>query len=247
MAKYLLNVTSVFNSKFNAVFRGTGIRIKGSRGGATFQKIGGVYCIRHRSVPTDKRRERQTAQRQRFDVFQKFWRTLDSMEKQTFRDEAPSYPRINSLGVEYEISGINLQQSSNTFLHTAGENPITEAQPPNFIPAFTIDQLTLDISSGIMVISILPATVPAGFSFFVYATRTLSQGALSNSNTYTLIGVISAGLNPGSFNWLPPYELVYGSVDGTEGQIFSVALQLIDLETGQPGTTVYGMSSIITN
>lgn len=242
MAKYLLASSSTFDSTFDETFTVPGTRRRGSIGGATFQKIGSVYCIRHRSVPTDKKRERQTAQRQRFDVFQKFWRTLDSMEKQSFSDEAPSFPRTDSLGNVYEISGINLQQSSNTFLHAADQPPITEAKPPAVFPNFTIVSLQITIDTQDFDLVTNPAIVPAGYSMFIYATRPVSPAQLTPTTTFFLLGVLPAGSNTTMINPYATYEDMVGSLSSSAGLVVGVSLQLLDLDTGQPGTTVYSLS-----
>lgn len=218
----------------------------GAVGGSVFQKIGTSFVIRHRSVPTDKKRIPQFIQRNRFDSIQKRFRGLSGTDQQTWRDESVNYPRINSLGDMYVISGANLQQSSNTFAFVSDVPFINSIPSPVSVPSFIFDTIEFAEPLDAFDIVLDPITVPAGFNLLVYATRPLSPGTLTPSTTYRLLGTLAPGTNTAAVNWFDQYITNWGTVNDQIGQLIFVTAQLLSIDTFQPGVTVYG-SGLVTS
>jgi hypothetical protein len=245
MARYLLKSVSTFDETFDSTFQDLVPRILGSRGGATFQRLGSTFAIRYRRVPIHHRSLEQTAARNRFESIQSRWRTLSGPDKGTWIMQAPNFPRTNSLGQPYEISGINLQQSSNSFLHYAGRPLLDEAQPPVAVPSFTIDNFVLVESIPALQLSIDPDEVPIGFTMMVYMTRYTSPGQLTPGQPFRFMGALSPGATPSLVNWIDPFVDFAGSpADKIGQQIFATVHFLSDV-TGQPGVSVSGSGLVV--
>lgn len=212
----------------------------GAVGGSVFQKIGTSFVIRHRSVPTDKKRLKQLVERNRFDVIQKRYKNLSPTDKATWSDESVNYPKVNSLGDTYFITGPNLQQSSNTFGLSAGIPFLDSIGSPVSYPSFNFDVISFAEPLDVFDIVTDPINVPANFNLLVYATRPLSPGTLNPGSTYRLLGTVGAGVNTASVNWFDAYITQWGPVNDLIGMQIFVTAQLISIDTLQPGITVYG-------
>jgi hypothetical protein len=236
---------STFDSTFDSTFVGEGMRQRGSSGGATFQKIGVNYAIRHRVPIVNKRTSRQTHSRNRFESIQQFWRTLDSGEKQTFADEVANYPRTDSLGNEYLIQPINLQNIVNTNAETQGLPRLTEMEPPQPPPAISFDFAAIDISGQAMDIITTPQVLPGTHSMLIYVTRPVSPGQLSPGVPFVYLGMVPPSTDTAAFNYFAAYRDLFG-VDSTNiGQIFHVVLQFISQVNFMSGLSIYANSEPI--
>lgn len=244
MAIYKLKATSTFDSTFDSTFQDQVVRIRGSLGGATFQKIGTSFAIRHRAVPVQKRSPRQSVQKARFQALQSFWRSLDAMQKDTFRDQAINYPRTDSLGNVYTISGINMQQSSNTNLSNAGRVIQSSISAPVSYPDFSVEDNDINVSIEGMAVPITPSVVPSGFDLFVYVTRPLSPGQLSANEIFKLLAVIPEGVDTSALNFWATYLSIWGDPTDQVGNLFFTAHQLMALSNGVHGTTVFASGNI---
>jgi len=242
MARYLLASTSPFDNTFDSTFADQVQRVRGSIGGATFQKIGTTFSIRHRSVPTDKKRIKQTAQRQRFSVVQQFWRTLDSLEQSSFNDQVGDYARVDSLGNVYEISGLNLQNVSNSNALNQNEPFITTLPLPTSPPAIAYLFTEVQLISEIITLQTSPSLLPATHSLRIFTTRPLTEGLLYPSENYVFMGNVPAGTDPSLLNFFPEYQDRFDVYPGYEGLVFYVTLHFVSVTTLQPDLTVYGVS-----
>jgi hypothetical protein len=230
MAKYLLNPDYT--------------RPIGSIGGACFQKIGGVFTIRHRSVPTDKRSIRQTQSRMRFDSIQKNYKTLSSPGKASFADLSINFPRVNSLGETYYVSGPNLQASSNISLNAANLPVLDFMQGPVDYPIFHIEEIAVQNSTSFAAFVIEPNNVPEFFSLLLYATRPLPYAGLSDTEIFRLIHTFPAGVDTSDFNGWNAYSSVYGNTTGFAGYVVYAYFQMLSIDNGQRGSTVSGSGKV---
>lgn len=245
MARYLLSNQSTFDETFDATFQDLPARVLGSRSGATFQRLGSTFAIRWRRIPIHHRTPKQTASRNRFESIQGRWRTLSGPHRGTWVMQTANYPRVDSLGEQYFISGPNLQNSANSFLYAANQTLLDQAAPPVMVPTFTIDNIVLVESIPLLQVSIDPDEIPADFSLMVYLTRYTSPGALTPSQPFRFMGALDPGITPSLVNWLDPYVEFAGSPGDKIGQQIFAALQLVSHTTGQPGITVYGSGFVV--
>lgn len=208
-------------------------RPAGSLGGATFQKSGTVFAIRKRNVPVQKKSPAQSTVKNRFDHVQKNWKNLSTLEKETFADEAPNYPRIDSLGNSYTLLANNLQGSSNLSL-IAAEQPTINSMPS--APPFQdveVGNIFVTESLSLAVFSIVQIVVPAGFTLMTYVTRALSEGTDSPpSNSYKLLNARPEGTNPALNQW-DAYFMLFGRQNPPVNSKVWVRFTLVPNGTGQ--------------
>ena len=212
----------------------------GAIGGSVFQKQGGVFVIRNHNRPTDKKRIRQFVQRNRFASYQQRFKDLSPTDQATWASEAPNYPRTDSLGTTYYLTGPQLQQANNSFAFSAGLAPLNAIPAPVSPASFTWDTIAFAEPSDIFDIVADPDPVPTGFVLVVYATRPLSEGNLTSDTPYTLLGSVPAGTNTSSVNWFDSYITIYGAVNDKVGSQIFVVGHMLSLDTYVPGQSVYG-------
>jgi hypothetical protein len=217
MAKYLLTYSTS--------------RITGSRKGCTFQRAGNVFVIRHRMVPVQKRTEKQQAVKNIFDSVAKRWRTLSPGEQDSFINKSPQYPRVNSLGVPYNLTGWALQQSSNQSLVLSGFTPIDTMPDAPVFPIFSISIFSLNIAGSALAFQLNPLVVPVGFSAVVHMSAATEVPA--ESSQYKFIASLPAGTNTPTINLYSEYVSIFGSVQNLSGLRFNCRVQMLDIASGQ--------------
>ncbi len=220
-------------------------RPTGSLGGSTFQKSGTVFAIRKRNVPVQKRTPRQSEVKNKFDHVQKNWKNLSLAEQQTFIDESPNYPRIDSLGNSYIVMGSNLQGSANLSLLAAEQPEITSIVSPEATEPLAVQNIFLTPSLFILSVSTNPLLIPAGFTLKTFCTRPISQGAAVNeTNDYKLISSRPAGTATNANQWIE-YSAVFSSSPANAGQIIWVKFVLVSNASGQINNTVIGSGPVL--
>lgn len=225
MAKYIL----VFGTD----------RPLGSLGGATFQRSGQVFAIRKRNVPVQKRSAAQSQVKNKFDAMQKNWKNLTSGNQTQWSDEAPNYTRTNSIGDTYDISGSNLQASSNINLLNSAEP--TLAEPVNYSgigsPAYGGDGTAFN--SQIISIYSNPQIIPAGVSMQFWMSRPqISEAENPSLQQMKLIKTWNAG-EDSSGNIYTEYVNAWSTYMPSGQAQWSVAFRYIQLNTGQKGATTF--------
>lgn len=219
-------------------------RPRGSIEGATFQRCGKVFAIRKHNVPTDKKRIPQTGSRNKFEHVQTRFRNLSSIEKESFADEAINYPRTDSLGNEYVLSAINLQNSSNTNLINAGQPVINTMPGPVVFPSLDVNNIFVRYAFNSAEFELNTAFVPAGFSLFVFSAVPQSPGVDSMLiNSLKLFKIFPAGGDT-SANIFTDYIAVFGANPYPVGSKVFGAFQFMSNDTGQKSEIVYHVGEV---
>ena len=244
MARYSPAESSTFDETFDETFQDSFTRVRGSFGGATFQKIGTSFAIRHRAGIVNKRTARQTQSRNRFEFVQGIWRELSPTEKASYVDQAVNYPRTNSIGEVYTFSGINLQNAVNTNAQTQGEPIITTMPAPQPPPAIDLDTPVYHLATEEFFIETNPSVLPGTHSMLIYATRPVSPGELTNQSMFIYMIGVPPGQAPNNFNFFTEYVQRFAPNENNVGQLIHVALQFVSNVSFMSGLTIYGQAPI---
>lgn len=222
-----------------------GQRIAGSRGGSTFQKAGSQFTIRHRSVPTNKKRTRQTRAQNTLAVNSQRWRTLDSTEQDSFTAQVGNFPRVNSLGQSYNLKPASLQVSTNNNLIIADQDPITVMETPVPFPSSTFDFIFIDSILHIAIFKLQsPSLVQPAFSLAIEAMPSVSPGQNYDPNKFKLLAVIPSGQESGT-NIFNQMVAAIGSVSNQQGNIIWARFTFISTINGQRSNPIIGSGAII--
>jgi hypothetical protein len=217
----------------------------GSRGGSTFQRAGKSFIIRKRNVPVQKKSPKQTQANNKFDHVQKKWKNLTSGNQTQWEDEAPNYTRTNSLGDPYDISGLNLQASSNINLLNSLEPELTEPANASAIgaPAYGADATAFN--SQIISISTFPQIVPAGLSMQMWMSKpNIAHPGFIPTSQMKLIKTWQPG-DDSADNIYTEYVEAWSNVLPPVQSIWIVAWRYIQLDTGQVGALAYTDITIV--
>jgi len=208
-------------------------QFKGSYDGATFQRCGKVFSIRGRKVPLNKRSVTQTASRNTFESIAGRWRNLSTGEKATFNNNAEEFPRTNSLGEVYTITGQNIQQSSNIILSNANL-PLINTLPNTIAPSTSVfDTVAVDISLAAADFVLFPSNAPSNFATEIWATRGFSAGTqfVSDSEFRLLKRYLPGESTLG--NLWPELTTVFSPNSFSPGQVIFARARFIALDSGQ--------------
>lgn len=209
----------------------------GSLEGATFQKCGVQFGIRKRNVPVQKRSARQSAVKNKFDHVQKNWKNLTSGNQTQWQDEAPNYTRTNSLGNPYNISGSNLQASSNINLLNAAESELAEPANASAIGTPTFGSYATNATLTIFRIFFDTQIVPAGYAYKIYmSTPQRIEGAQQLRAQQKLIQVFNPGANSHANFATAVRDNFPNAIDTSFSHYFWLSAELVQLATGQQGT-----------
>lgn len=197
------------------ILAGSSDRPTGSRLGCTFQKAGVNFIIRRRTVPKQKRTEKQSAVKNRFDHVTKKWRTLSAAEQTTFDNEVANYPRTDSLGNIYYMRANALQNSSNISLIASGSPPVLSMPAPAIFPGFAVGQLGVELLAQSVNAALLADPVPAGF-----VLRVSFSDPLTDTRVFTPQTLLPGSdiINPGAWVVTPLWSKIN---DGSEAQTIS--------------------------
>lgn len=212
-------------------------RPTGSLRGATFQKSGVNFSIRKRNVPIQKRTPQQSIIKNRFDHVQKRYKNLSAANKTQWDNETVNYPRTDSLGNTYFITGSNLQTSSNINLLNSEESELTEPANASAIGSPTFSSYATSASLSIFRIFFDTQIVPAGYAYKIYmSTPQRIEGAQQQQAKQKLVQVFNPGADSHS-NFATAVKAAFpNAVDVSFSHYFWLSAILVQLDTGQQGT-----------
>lgn len=161
---------------------------RGSSKGNVFQKSGKSFSIRSRIPPLKRRNTRSSHSRNSFTHVRSNYKNLSSGEKSAFDTNSPLFPRVDSIGRSYNLSGTNLFSSQNIGL-------ATENEPLNFTSAIPVSppsliSVTIEAFASISEFNMLfgLGSIPSDWIFRYFMTAMLSPGEIaSNQNPFVLL------------------------------------------------------------
>lgn len=221
-----------------------GAQLKGSIGGATFQRSGKVLAIRKHNVPIQKRSARQSQRKNFFDCQQKRWKNLTPTEKASFAAETGNFTRVDSFGNVYEVSPLNLQTSSNLNLVASGLPVIDTMQSPVAFPVHTIFAIEIDTAGQGVSFDLNPSNIEPDFDLQIFSTQTLSAGTEQPPiSTFKFITTIPAGGTTLQSFW-PEYLAAWGDPTNKVGSIIWARFLFVSHINGQSGGELIGSGPV---
>lgn len=208
-------------------------KIKGSIGGATFQRCGRVLAIRKRNVPVQKRSPSQSVVKVAFEFVQKRWKNLSAADKATFAAQTINFTRIDSFGVSYELKSAMLQASTNLNMVSASSPVIDSMSTPVSCPIQTANTIAIVPAINAADIFADPIVIPANFTLSIFITAPLSVG-IENPGiaSMKLMRSFLSGQNSNT-NTFTDYVAIWGDPSSKVGQQVWAAFVLTSTINGQ--------------
>lgn len=219
MAKYIL---------------GSGVtRFKGSRGSSVFQKCGTTFSIRMRRKPRFQRTQKTSQSRNVFHHVQSNWRVVSPANQNSWDTQAPNFPRVNSLGQNYELLPLQLFSSQNKVLSDSGIGIVDVASPPVTFPNPSLSSLLFTASPGNAIVTTSPLNVPSDFIFRYFVSNPIAESSMKLSSLdYLLIFEVDEGLNSNT-NWFPAWKDRFGIEPSSIGRSVAFRMDIVSKLTGQ--------------
>lgn len=163
----------------------TGMR--GSVGGATYGNSPAGFTKRNKPVPIQPISAVRTTTRSRFTYIQGLWRTLDDDQRTAWQAATINFPRVNSLGITYYLTGINLFCYCNMGQLYIGQPIITDPPAPWSFEEYSYGDQFIDVSALDFDYNFI-FTPSLGIAFDVWATPSISPGISSPRNIWVRLG-----------------------------------------------------------
>lgn len=217
----------------------------GSIDGATFQKCCMVFALRSRKMPLKKHTAKTTRVRNRFGSFASQWRNRSGSQKTSFNSRTSLYPRENSFGDSYEVTGQNLYVSSNIRAGYINMGAINDLANPLALPISTPGSVSYDISSGVALFTISPVNVPSNHNLLTFVSRPVSPGTVSvPSRNMKLLSNIDPG-NSTNFNQGTAYRALWGLLNFNAGDRIFAEYHFVMRTRGQVNLIIYTSGLVV--
>lgn len=202
-------------------------------GGVVFTKGRTGAAIRRKVSPIQPRTQAQRNVRSNFTGFSKAWGgTLTSTQRAGWDSLATTYPRRDVFGQTKVLTGLQMYQSCNRNLESAGEAAIDDA--PLSLACGAPGTLTLTATAGTPALSVAVATAAAANEkALVFAAAPMSAGRSFVGKRFRLI-FVSAAAAAGPHNILSAYNAKFGTL--VIGQKINVLVKYVNTDTGAAGT-----------
>jgi len=199
--------------------------------GTVFSKNRYGAFARTKVTPVNPATSYQTNARQNFGAWSQGWRGLTDAQRQSWIDGAPNFPVTDIFGNQKILTGLNLYVQLNTNLQNAGQSAITTCPSPVAIPGVQITAIDADVSDTSIDVTTDTASVPAGFTLFVYATPLITPGRNFTKGRERFVGTTTLTTSAADIYtlWNPRFGLLVA------GQKITVYMVLVSNTTGQQG------------
>lgn len=209
---------------------------RGSIGGIVYsQNANGAYT-RAKVVPANRNTAKQSAVRALIAAVSKYWRTMSTMEQDSFVTHRKDYPYIDSLGLAKFYTGFQLMVKVNNLMAIYGEPSIRTMVAPVSMIAITrlfvngfAAGVTLEIaaqwSDGLGV-------VPPNCALILDASRKYpNTGYAPKNSDFRFMLTYPAGTDISLYNMYSFYKDVFGNL--AVNDVFFVRGRILSLITGQ--------------
>jgi hypothetical protein len=241
------------------VIYGAGVsQMSGKQGGTVFSRNKSGAYTRTNRKGTNPNTQSQQNRRASFRAASRYFKTLSSVQQQSFKDNAINYPQIDRLGQTVTLSGAQLANKfANLRLLQGGTIEPQEMGSPVFVPTVNWDGIGSSVvSSNIATLTITgyfdledgtqEAVVPANFTLLVKATKLMGNGFTApKKKDFRVIVQVPPGGELDAYPILTPYSNVFGSsVVGGDDKIF-ISLEMVSLLTPQSSAPVIANKSLL--
>lgn len=204
--------------------------VRGKLGGQVFSKNRAGAYIRTKVTPVNPQTVFQQGVRAVFTALSQAWRSLSQAQIQAWNSSVQSFPRTNVFGNPKTLSGHQLYVGLNAQLQAAGQSTI--ATPPLPVGALAVEALSAAAAAGAgtVVITFLPAAVPAGHTALLDMTAQVSPGINNLNNRFRQVSaLVTAEASP--YDAAAEYIAKFGGL--TAGQKIGVRLRFVNNTTGE--------------
>jgi hypothetical protein len=241
------------------VIYGAGVsQMSGKQGGTVFSRNKSGAYTRTNRKGTNPNTQSQQNRRANFRAASRYFKTLSSVQQQSFKDNAINYPQIDRLGQTVTLSGAQLANKFANLRLLQGETIVPqEMGSPLFVPTVNWDGIGSSVVNGsIATLTITAyfdlengtqdADVPFGFTLLVKATKLMGNGFTApKKKDFRVITQIGDGTTIDGFSIFTAYSAVFGSsVIGGDDKIF-ISLEMVSLNTPQSSAPVIANTSLL--
>lgn len=208
----------------------TGIR--GKIGGTTFSGNGSGASVGKTKTTAKKAGPKKMLQSAAVGGISRGWRSLAEADRLQFISDRVNYPRTNSLGQTYYLSGFQLFMSRSAQLKAIGIPALTEfvnpLLPDNSINEITLNSITLSLATG-FTFDYEDSEVNENTYLKVFASARSSAGKSTISGAYKMIYNFQSTVDPA----IVPYS-AYNDVFGplAVGDVIFLKVTLINSVSG---------------
>lgn len=191
--------------------------------------------MRNKTTPVNPQTTYQQNARSILAANSQAWAGISQTERNGWAALAQTLPFTDIFGDPKTLSGQALYVKLNTNLQKVAQPVISSAPLKIAVPGIAPDGLVATVAGGTLsalTLSILPASIPAGFSLIVFATPAVNPGVSFVKNQYRMIGVAPAAV-AGDISLQVLWNARFGSI--AAGQKVFVRFALVSNTTGQQG------------
>lgn len=163
----------------------TGMR--GKVGGALYGNSPAGFTKRNKPVPIQPISAARTSVRSRFSYLQGLWKTLTDAQRTAWQAATINFPRVNSLGITYYLTGINLFCYCNMGQLYIGQPVILDPPAPWSFEEYSYGVQSISVGSMDFEYNFI-FTASLGLAFDTWATPSISPGISSPRNNFIRLG-----------------------------------------------------------
>lgn len=219
-------------------------RILGSRQGSTFQRCGVNFAIRQRKKPFPRRTARTSRSRSAFHNVQAHYRTLSAGNKTSWDDDVGSFPRTDSLGNTYELSGSQLFNAHNATLVNQDLSIIDISQAPVTFPTFDSFAKVLSVGSQDFEFTYGVSGTLTNFDLQLFVSRPLAPIPPAVASQASLLIASKQAMSSTVFQIYNEYVARFGDPANLVDQFIVTKMKALDRSSGQVSTLFITASAI---
>lgn len=210
--------------------------------GSVFARNRGGAYLRNKVTPVNPRSEAQVAQRNLLTQFSQAWRSLTQAQRDAWSGVVSQWSRTDIFGDVVNPSGNTLFTRLNINIANVSGAIIENPPSPTGVPALSTIEVTADQSTGAVVLTFDPNTIPADVAMVVEATPNMSPGISNANNQYRRVAVLQAG-DDSPFALGTAYIARFGAL--TTGQKLFVRAKLVNMLTGEVGQALSTQTIVV--
>jgi hypothetical protein len=213
----------------------------GSIGGIVYSRNANGAYTRARATPIHPNTPRQSAQKAVFGAISRLWRTLDSIQKNSYVVYAPQFPYVDSIGQVKKYTSFQLFSKVNNLMLKYGSPIIGLMVAPVQLDGCFGINFTSFVASTSLLLNIEftnGGIVPNDTFCIIDATRVYPSDGYSPKNPdFKFINRNFQGDNPSIVNLFNFYVAIFGELNVGDTLFFRT--RLVSTITGQVSVPLY--------